>query len=128
MLTEAKLERRFRPANRDLSCLYAGYYVAELLNELTDDADPHPDLFDAANETLAWLAHGAGRVEAAVIRWEMSALRILGHQPALSACAECGRPIEATGRVAFGQLAGGVLCADCRPGKPRHCELCPPES
>src|SRR6266513_5517661 len=30
LLTEAKLERRFRP--RDLSSLYAGYYVAELLS------------------------------------------------------------------------------------------------
>src|ERR1051325_2178758 len=28
-LTEAKLERRFRSAQRDLSRLYAGYYVAE---------------------------------------------------------------------------------------------------
>src|ERR1700759_1186677 len=37
LLTEAKLERRFRPAARDLSRLYAGYYVAELLNELTHD-------------------------------------------------------------------------------------------
>ena len=37
LLTEAKLLRRFRPAGRDLSSLYAGYYVAELLGELTDD-------------------------------------------------------------------------------------------
>ena len=28
LLTEAKLERRFRAAARDLSRLYAGYYVA----------------------------------------------------------------------------------------------------
>src|SRR6202158_5112977 len=52
LLTEAKLQRRFRPRGRDLSSLYAGYYVAELLTELTDDYDPHPELFDAAAETL----------------------------------------------------------------------------
>src|SRR4029079_2814514 len=45
LLTEAKLERSFRAADRDLSRLYAGYYVAELLTELTDAGDPHPDLF-----------------------------------------------------------------------------------
>src|SRR5437773_241187 len=33
LVTEAKLERRFRPAGRDVSRLYAGYYVAELLHE-----------------------------------------------------------------------------------------------
>ena len=42
LLTEAKLLRFFRPAGRDLSSLYGGYYVAELLDELTDDYDPHP--------------------------------------------------------------------------------------
>jgi DNA repair protein RecO (recombination protein O) len=52
LLTEAKLERRFRAASRDLTRLYAGYYIAELLRDLTDRGDPHPDLFDAANEAL----------------------------------------------------------------------------
>src|SRR5688500_238043 len=33
LLTEAKLERRFRSATRDLSRLYAGFYVAELLTD-----------------------------------------------------------------------------------------------
>src|SRR6478672_5481893 len=49
LLTEARLERRFRPNSGDLSSLYAAYYVAELLGELTDDYDPHPELFDAAD-------------------------------------------------------------------------------
>src|SRR5688500_11330984 len=34
LLTEAKLEQRFRAASRDLARLYAGYYVAELLLDL----------------------------------------------------------------------------------------------
>ena len=55
LLTEAKLERRFRPPGRDLSCLYAGYYVAELLSELTDDYDPHPALFDLAERNVCWV-------------------------------------------------------------------------
>jgi len=117
LLTEAKLERRFRLATRDLSSLYAGYYVAELLNELTDDSDPQPELFDAANETLASLMLPSARVGAVVLRFELTALRIVGHQPALETCAECGEPIAETGRVAFGVLAGGVLCSVCRPGK-----------
>src|SRR5580698_2063003 len=60
LLTEAKLERRFRTPSRDLSCLYAGYYVAELLSELTDDYDPNPALFDLAEEILLGLAQGNG--------------------------------------------------------------------
>lgn len=116
LLTEAKLEKRFRPTSRDLSSLYAGYYVAELLNELTDDADPHAELFDAAVDTLTALETGDG-VAPLVLRFELAALRLLGHLPSLDACVECGRHVEPVGRIAFGLGSGGVLCAACRPGK-----------
>lgn len=121
LLTEAKLERRFRAAESDLSRLYAGYYVAELLDELTDNGDPHPELFDLACHTLAALDGSAGNatapVAALVLVFELSALRILGHLPQLEQCVECGTAIQPQGRVAFGMLTGGVLCARCRPGK-----------
>jgi len=116
LLTEAKLLRRFRPAGRDLSSLYAAYYVAELLSELTDEYDPHPELFDLADETLAALAAGEA-VPRRVARFELGALRLLGHMPLLEACVDCGKPLAASGRVAFGQIDGGVLCNRCRGGK-----------
>jgi DNA repair protein RecO (recombination protein O) len=116
LLTEAKLERRFRLTTRDLSCLYAGYYVAELLRDLTDTGDPHPELFDAADQALVAL-EGSTDVFRVVLRFEMTALRLLGHSPALHGCASCGQPIEVSGRVPFGQVAGGLLCPHCRPGQ-----------
>ena len=115
-MTEAKLLRRFRPAGHDLSGLYAGYYLAELLDGLTDEDDPHPELFDLADETLAALCAGESAAKW-VVRFELIALRRLGHLPSLDACVECGAPVAAAGRVAFGQLDGGVLCPACRGGK-----------
>ncbi|MHB8970468.1 MAG: DNA repair protein RecO [Pirellulaceae bacterium] len=116
VLTEAKLERRFRTAARDLSRLYAAYYVAELLRDLTDTGDPHPELYDAADQALQDL-EGPAEVARVVLRFEMTALRLLGHLPALQGCAACGRHIEFGDRVLFGQLAGGLLCEKCRPGQ-----------
>jgi len=116
LLTEAKLVRRFRPAGRDLMSLYAGYYVAELVGELTDEYDPHPELFDLADQTLEALAAGEAVVRRTV-RFELSALRLLGHAPSLDRCVECGNPVAPAGRIAFGMLDGGVLCDRCRGGK-----------
>jgi DNA repair protein RecO (recombination protein O) len=116
LLTEAKLERRFRSATRDLSRLYAGYYVAELLQDLTDTGDPHPDLFRAANRALYELDCGEA-VAPIVLRFELTTLRVLGLLPSLDACVGCGTALTATGRLSFGQLAGGVLCGGCRPGQ-----------
>lgn len=116
LLTEAKLERRFRAAQRDLARLYAGFYIAELLHELTDKGDPHPDLFDLADATLLSL-DGDGEPSALVLRFELVALRLLGHLPSLDACSQCGTPIEPDGRVSLAPMAGGVLCPNCRPGQ-----------
>ena len=116
LLTEAKLSRRFRPAGKRLASLYAGYYVAELLNELTDDHDPHPVLFDLADKTLLSLS-GEDSVARLVLRFELGALRELGYLPSFKTCVNCGDSVALTGRVAFGQLDGGVLCGKCRSGR-----------
>jgi DNA repair protein RecO (recombination protein O) len=111
-----------------LGGLYAGYYVAELLDGLTDEDDPHPELFDLADQTLAALAAGdtnnsrgltapGETVAKLIMRFELGALRLLGHLPSLQQCVECGGAVKPAGRVAFGQLDGGVLCANCRAGK-----------
>lgn len=126
LLTEAKLERRFRGRGRDLSSLYAGHYVAELLGALTDDYDPCPELFDSAQQTLRALS-GDEPVWAVMLRWELAMLRLLGHFPSLRCCVECGDELTAVGRVPFSQLEGGVLCAKCRPGK-RHVASVSPEA
>src|SRR4029077_6694517 len=52
LLTEAAPVERFASLRRDLAALYAGYYISELLSDLTDLHDPHPKLFDAAVITL----------------------------------------------------------------------------
>ncbi len=116
LLTEAKLERRFRSATKDLSRLYAGYYVAELIGALTDHGDPSPELFDVANQTLQAL-DSEGDVPAWVIWCELQTLRLVGHLPQLEACASCGRSIDPTRRAAFALLAGGVICTSCRAGQ-----------
>jgi DNA repair protein RecO (recombination protein O) len=125
LLTEAKLERCFRSARRDLTRLYAGYYVAELLTELTDEGDPHPELFAAASDTLQALDQGEPLVEN-ILHFEVAALQHLGHFPLLTDCVGCGRNVPLTGRVRFGLVAGGVLCATCRLGQRRVASVSAP--
>lgn len=123
LLTEAAHLERFDSLRRDLSALYAGLYIAELLDGLTDHHDPHPKLFDAAVVTLRHLGDPELRPRR-VLRFELALLRELGHMPALEACVSCGVPVEPVGdAVAFGLAIGGVLCAACRPGVPHVATL-----
>src|ERR1700681_2988036 len=42
LLTEAQVVERFPRLRTQLPALYAGYYIAELLADWTEDYDPHP--------------------------------------------------------------------------------------
>ena len=119
LLTEACLENRFR-VGTSLSAVAGGMHVAELLDGLTPDADPQPELFDAVNSTLRRLSDtrvSDAAVAAVVVSAEVALLRLTGHAPALARCAACRVVPPSTGRIAFGMLDGGVLCGRCRAGR-----------
>ncbi len=123
LLTEAVLVERQDSFRRDLHALYAGYYVGELLHDLTDHHDPHPRLFDAARFTLRSLGDPLLRTRR-VLRFELACLRELGHMPALEACVHCGEIVDTDAdAIAFGLATGGVLCPGCRPGQPHVATL-----
>ena len=79
LLTEAKLVNRLRASEVDLHRLYAGYYFAELLQNLTDEMDPHPELYDVTLESLRLLEDGEVLYEPVVLRYELTVLRETGH-------------------------------------------------
>ena len=119
LLTEAAPLERFDSFRHDLAALYAGFYVAELLSELTDSHDPHPKLFDGAIVTLRHLGDPVLR-DCRLFRFELACLRELGHMPALDDCVHCGNRVEIVprgDRYAFGLAAGGLICPSCRPGQ-----------
>jgi DNA repair protein RecO (recombination protein O) len=130
LVTEACLAHRFR-VGRSQAAFLGGMDVAELLDTLTADGDPQPELFDVAHAALRTLsaprsAHDQdtstneltdGLVRALVTHTELAMLRLVGHAPALVRCAECRGAVAAGGRTAFGMLDGGLLCDRCRRGK-----------
>jgi DNA repair protein RecO (recombination protein O) len=123
LLAEAAPLERFPSLRRDLAALYAGYYIAELLSDLTDLHDPHPKLFDAARITLRHLGD-AGLRSGRLLRFELACLRELGVMPSLAQCAQCGgKVVPQGGKVSFGLSSGGVLCESCRPGQPHVVSL-----
>jgi DNA repair protein RecO (recombination protein O) len=134
LLTEARMEEKFSVLREKLDALYAGYYVAELLADGTQDYDPHPQLFDAALGALRELGNSQ-EPHVVVTAFELVWLRELGYSPRLDACATCGGDVlpsavfsrdrgvaeaqntapTVTSRAAFSPSAGGALCPACGP-------------
>jgi DNA repair protein RecO (recombination protein O) len=112
LLTEARAEERFPRLVQDLPALYGGYYIAELLSDLTQDMDPHPPLFHAALAALRELGGLGKQTGLRIMAFELTLLEELGYSPALRDCVGCGQPVGVP--LAFSAQAGGVVCPQCR--------------
>jgi DNA repair protein RecO (recombination protein O) len=124
LLTEAQVVQRFGQLRHDLPALYAGYYIAELLSDLTEDYDPHPVLFDAALQTLQSLGTPPVATGVRLARFELTLLRELGYRPALEFCAACEAGLDGRG-LAFSAAGGGALCPRCQGGRRDRRPLAP---
>jgi DNA repair protein RecO (recombination protein O) len=116
LLTEARAEERFAGLRKDLRALNAGYYVAELLGDGTQDYDPHPALYEVSLDTLRKLAAG-GDVMGLVSAYELGWLGELGLRPVFDRCAACQSEQLPAGRLTYSAVAGGVVCPACAPAQ-----------
>ena len=112
LLTEAELVKGFAPQRNNLQVLYAGYYFAELLLELTQEDDPHPRLFEEAEGLLRDLETSSDP-RLVVRRFELVILRETGHLPIFDRCATCGGELVSSQTTAFSATGGGLLCPGC---------------
>jgi DNA repair protein RecO (recombination protein O) len=119
LLTEAKLISRFPVGSAGIPGLYAGYYLAELLQMTTENGDAMPELYDQAVATLLRFAEGKN-TEEHLCRFQWKLMTLLGERPSTGDCVACGCPIDfgeeiRRGRnIGFSMLEGGVVCTDCR--------------
>ncbi|MBS0262129.1 MAG: DNA repair protein RecO [Planctomycetes bacterium] len=124
LLTEAKLQQRFKPRPGELGALYAGYYIAELLESLNEDYDPHPVLFDEAVLALTRLTDNSP-LDTSLLRFELVILREIGQLPMFDECAECGEPIGSSLRYGYQVSHGTLICQKCFGDEPPRCLVTP---
>ena len=112
----------------DFFVLNCCYFAAELMNNLTHDYDPHPELFDSFLHFL----HHAGQHEtqphtlAALILFQLGLLKEIGLQPILNSCVNCKTQYAQRNpqyETYFSSSANGLICRDCEPSFPDKIRL-----
>lgn len=108
LITQAETIAAHRPLREDLWRSTWAYYVVELADAFTVDADPQALLFELLAETLDRLSQGTD--PALCVRYyELHLLGLVGYQPQLFRCVQCNELLQP--EVNFLSLdRGGVLC------------------
>lgn len=124
LLTEAQLVSRFRPSGKNMAAVYAGWYVAELLDGLTEPHDPHPVLYQEAVAALERFADDS-TLDRSLLRFELSTLREIGQLPAFDGCLVCGATTDANLTFSYWVSQSGLICRNCRHDEFTHLTLTP---
>ena len=131
-LTEFQQQPALINLRNSLFMLYACLFAAELMNKLTHDYDPHPELFDSFLEFLhnANERHSASDqrrdIMALLILFQLTLLREIGLQPILNHCVNCKTQYAARNtqyEIYFSSSANGLICRDCEPSFPDKIRL-----
>ena len=97
----------------DLQRLTQGMAMLEVVNKMTPEHEPVPQIFEMLRGALVALEEQRSPLVLAGFYWKLLALE--GSAPLLESCVSCGAADELVG---FDVLEGGVQCAGCRMGPP----------
>lgn len=104
------------PAANNLFALNCSYLTAELVNDLTNECDPHPELFDQLLQFLRNTQEAKEKTDllGLLILFQLALLKEIGLQPVLNICANCKSGFKQDWpQVYFSSLAKGLVCRDC---------------
>ena len=122
----------FSKLSNNLFTLNCCLFGAELLNKLTHDYDPHPQLFDNFLQFLQNAGEGTDNSDmlTLLILFQLSLLKETGLQPVLNHCVNCKTQFEHRAssikhQVYFSSSVNGLICRDCEAAFPDKIRLSP---
>ncbi len=112
ILTESQVIEQFEELSGDLERFSLAAYFAELLETLSDEDSPNPEMLSLGLNAFYMLCKSDERPDELIkAAFELRAMCLSGYAPALNSCSVCGG--ETDGGVRFDLYGGGVCCERC---------------
>lgn len=122
-LNEAETREQFLGLREDIGRLALASYMAQMLEALSDEDMPNPQLLQCGLNSLYVLSRGLCPEKQIKAVFELRLMCLSGYEPDLSACCVCGKE---TPEKPVLSIEGGVCCSDCAPSVAgRVLPLCP---
>jgi DNA repair protein RecO (recombination protein O) len=116
VISQADTLESFRNVREDLDLTTHAYYLAEMVDLLTEDRQENRAVYDILIAGLRALAD-APDVRLVLVAFHLQLLEALGYRPELRECVACRIEIQPE-RNHFSAVLGGVVCPRCGPAEP----------
>ncbi len=113
-VNEAETIEQFLPLRSDVSALALGSYFAEMLEAVSDEDSPNPELLQLGLNSLYALSRELYPQEHVKSVFELRLMCLCGFEPQLAFCPTCGK--EPPEEPLFSLGGGSVHCRSCPPG------------
>ncbi|MBR5491412.1 MAG: DNA repair protein RecO [Oscillospiraceae bacterium] len=115
-INEAETIEQFLPLRADIELLSLGAYFAEMLEAVSDEDIPNPEILQLGLNSLYALSRGMYSPAHIKAVFELRLMCLSGFEPDLYGCVSCG---EEEIEDALFSIRGGVIhCRGCNPGSP----------
>ena len=111
-INEAETVEQFRGLRGDIGLLALGSYIAELLEAVSEEGVPEPEILQLGLNALYALASRNYPPKLGKAAFELRLMCLAGYRPQIDECAGCGRTDMDSARL-FPEH-GELFCADCR--------------
>ena len=110
-INEATTVEQFRGLRKDIERLALGSYIAELLEAVSDEDCPEPEILQLGLNSLYALASGTYPQELVKAAFELRLMCLSGYRPELEGCANCAKVEMESGYIV--PAHGELYCEDC---------------
>lgn len=112
VVRQARVKEPWAAIRADIGRMGYASVVAELVDLVTPEGEPNPELFDL----LLLALYGISQIDPRLALFSFLAnfLDLLGWGPALEGCAKCEARLRDGESIRFSPAAGGALCPECK--------------
>jgi DNA repair protein RecO (recombination protein O) len=116
VLAQAEAIETFPVIKTDISLISFAMFLLELVDRLTEDEDPAPDLYELLVRTL-YLLTASKDPASLVLAAQWHILHITGYMPRIRDCCICEVSLSSSSGLPFyAAHRGGVICHRCADG------------
>ena len=106
----AVTEKCFYNLRNDLKATNTAYYLADVIDKLSDEEEPHKEVYELLDELLSEI--NGENAEILLPFFEIKFLSEMGYKPELFSCVSCKVKIK-NGKNHFDFDEGGLVCEKC---------------
>ena len=115
IIRECVAKYQFLEIKKDLVRFAYVCYLVQLIDKLTEQGESQPSLFEILLKSL-FVMESISKCSLKILMesFQLKLLNILGYQPYLEGCINCGTKISSISYFYFSSKLGGVLCQNCK--------------